>query len=151
VVGQHEVGLLTEKEAFFQFQALPLEPPDFLDQAEGVHDAAVTNNADFPGTQKSRRQQVKNKLLLANNDRVPGVIPSLGTYDGIVFCSENIDDLAFAFISPLGAYEYGIHVIGLPAYAVIFEAQRAHFIRIEDISSIEDDRRAHLLFHFHPV
>jgi hypothetical protein len=39
---------------------------------------------------------------------VPGIVASLSSDDYISFLGQNVDDLTFAFIAPLGAHEYGI-------------------------------------------
>jgi hypothetical protein len=41
-------------------------------------------------------------------NRVAGVVASLSADDYVSLFGEYIDDLAFAFIAPLGAHEYGI-------------------------------------------
>src|ERR1700752_1375998 len=50
-----------------------------------------------------RRQQVKHKRLIADLDRVSGVVPTLVARHDLETLSEQIDDLAFSFVAPLGA------------------------------------------------
>jgi hypothetical protein len=55
------------------------------------------------------RQQPQNDLLIAGVDRVAGVVTALRARDDGKMLREQIDDLAFAFISPLRAYHSNVH------------------------------------------
>jgi hypothetical protein len=49
---------------------------------------------------------LKNKLLAVDDDGVAGVVASgIAGHDREVL-RENVDDLPFAFVAPLGAYDY---------------------------------------------
>src|SRR6185369_4087593 len=48
-------------------------------------------------------QQVQHKRLIADLDRVAGVVTALITSDDVETLSEQIDNLAFTFVAPLGA------------------------------------------------
>ena len=45
----------------------------------------------------------KPEFLFADEDGVAGIVAALGAHDHIRLFSEHVDDLAFAFIAPLGA------------------------------------------------
>ena len=51
----------------------------------------------------TRWQQVKDERLIANLNRVSGIMAALIANDDLKFLGKQIDDLAFAFIAPLGA------------------------------------------------
>src|SRR4026208_2235324 len=49
------------------------------------------------------RQQVQHKRLVTDLHRVPGVVSALIAHDDVEPLGEQIDDLAFTFVAPLGA------------------------------------------------
>src|SRR5581483_2397892 len=49
------------------------------------------------------RQEMENKGLVANLNRMPVIVAALIAHDDIEPLGEQIDDLAFSFIAPLGA------------------------------------------------
>ena len=46
---------------------------------------------------------MQHKLFVADLNRVPGVVSALIANNNVEMLGEEIDDLAFAFITPLGA------------------------------------------------
>ena len=86
-------------------QALGGDALDFGQQRDRVHDHTVADNTELAAHQ-SARQQREFVDLLADNERVPGIVAALEAHDRIRAAGEPVDDLAFAFIAPLGA-DYG--------------------------------------------
>ena len=60
--------------------------------------------------QDARRNQVEHELLAAHVDRVTGVVSALIPAHDTEVRREQIDDLAFAFVAPLGAQDHEVHV-----------------------------------------
>ena len=58
---------------------------------------------------------MQNRLLAINHQGVAGIVTALETYYSFCFFSQQIYNLAFAFIAPLGANDYYIlaHLIFL--------------------------------------
>ena len=48
------------------------------------------------------RYEPQHGLLAVDDERVPGVVPALEPHDALRVLGQPIDDLAFAFIAPLG-------------------------------------------------
>jgi hypothetical protein len=46
-------------------------------------------------------------FLVAYNHGVAGVMSTLVTDNKLIFCSQQIDDFGFAFVTPLGTYNCG--------------------------------------------
>jgi len=67
---------------------------------------AVADQAQRVFTQDARRNQVQHGLLAIDDQRVAGVVAALETHNGTDFLGEQIDDLALAFIAPLGTKHY---------------------------------------------
>ena len=55
---------------------------------------------------------MKDEGLVADLDRMAGVMATLITDHDVESFSQQVDDLAFSFIAPLGAYDCDHHVVG---------------------------------------
>ena len=53
--------------------------------------------------QNPRRNQVEDVFLLADKNRVPGVVAALGADDDVRLVRQHVNDFSFAFVAPLGA------------------------------------------------
>ena len=73
-----------------------------LRSAAGMQHHAVADQAQRVGAQDAGRNQVQDGLLAVDDQRVAGVVAALEAHDGADFLGEQIDDLALAFIAPLG-------------------------------------------------
>ena len=52
---------------------------------------------------------MKDKLFIVEFNRMPGIIAALITDNDVAFLGQDIDNLAFALIAPLGADQDAIH------------------------------------------
>jgi hypothetical protein len=66
-------------------------------------DNSIPDDAQFSWMEYAGGDEVKDDLFPAEIDRVAGVVPTLIAGDDIERGREEVDDLALAFISPLGA------------------------------------------------
>ena len=82
--------------------ALGFERVDFFDQDFRIDDHAVADDAELIGVKRAGRDQVQNGFLAVDDQRVAGVIAALKAHDDIRVLGEQVDDFAFAFVSPLG-------------------------------------------------
>lgn len=105
----HHLGALGDMEASAEVEAPALHFLEFAHQVERIHHDAVADNAVLAVVKNSRRNEVENVFLLPDDDRMAGVGTSLETDHNIRFLGEEVNDLALAFIAPLGANEYSIH------------------------------------------
>ena len=87
--------------------ALSLEHGHFLDQHAGIHHHAVADDGNGVLVHDAGGHQVKRQLLVAVDNGMACVVAALITDDVIVFASNEIGDLAFAFVAPLGANQNG--------------------------------------------
>src|SRR5436190_9253057 len=111
VIGQDQVRGFAEKQVPINLDAELPESFDFTDQAYRVHHDAVADHTNLSFAQNSRGHQVQYVLLTLDVDRVAGVISPLRADDYISLFGKNINNLAFAFIAPLGPHENGIRHI----------------------------------------
>ena len=76
---------------------------DLAQQRRRVDHQAVADHGLLPGTQNAARDQLEDELLLADENRVAGIVAALIARHDIEPFREEIDDLAFALVAPLGA------------------------------------------------
>ncbi len=88
------------------FHAGGFQLGDFLLQRGRRNHHAVADQAQRVVTQDARRDQVQDGLLAVDDQGVAGIVAALEAHDGADFLSEQIDDLALAFIAPLGTKHY---------------------------------------------
>src|SRR4029453_4646035 len=83
-----------------------LELVQLPDEHLGVDHAPRAENA-LLAVQDPRRHVVELVLLAARDDRVPRVRPALVAADEVRVLGQQVDDLAFALVTPLRAYDDG--------------------------------------------
>ena len=105
MIGKNKVGGFAEKEVAIDFDTELAQAFDFFDEADGVHDDAVADDAGFAATENSRGHKVEDIFLAFDEDGVAGVVTALRADDDIRLLRQNINDFALAFIAPLGAHE----------------------------------------------
>ena len=81
---------------------LPFEPFDLALERPGIEHHAVADQAQRAGDDAAG-QQAELVGGVAHHQRVPGVVATLEAHDNIGPARQPVDDLAFAFIAPLGA------------------------------------------------
>jgi hypothetical protein len=83
--------------------ALAPELLDLLDEVEGVHDNAVADHGELAATHDAGGQEAEFIDHAINDERMPGIVPALIAHHDIGLLREPVDDLALAFVAPLGA------------------------------------------------
>jgi len=106
VVGHDQVRLVADDELRVRGEGILLpQVLDLLDEHLRVDDHAVAQDAQLVVVQDPRGDQVQNGLLALDHDRVPRVVAPLEAHDGVGVFRVQVDDLALAFIAPLGPYD----------------------------------------------
>ena len=75
----------------------------FLQQRGGVNDRARAENVRYVRIEDPGRRQVQREGALVVDDGVPGVVAALEADHHLRMLGEAVDDLALAFVAPLGA------------------------------------------------
>ena len=83
-----------------------LEVVQFLDEDSRVDDHSVPDDSKLARPQDAGRKMMQREQFLADFDGVPSVVPSLESHDHVGLVRQEIDNLTFALISPLRAYDY---------------------------------------------
>jgi hypothetical protein len=86
-------------------RCVPREEVDLLQQHVRIDDDAVSDHRHHAGRQDRGRDQVQLQRDAVVHDRVARVVAALIAHDVIRLRGEDVGDLAFAFVSPLGADE----------------------------------------------
>jgi len=98
---------------------------DFGHQRGGIDDHAGTDHRVLLRAQNAARDELQDVAVLANDYRVPGIVPAGTTRNVIEGPGEIIDDFAFAFVTPLSADHYDrFHS---PCFSQTAKFRSAHF------------------------
>ena len=83
--------------------ALLSQPLDLIGQRPGIDDHAVADDAELAFAHDARRQQRQLVGLVADHQRVAGIVAALEAHHDVGALGEPVDDLALALVAPLGA------------------------------------------------
>ena len=86
---------------------------DLGHQMPRIEHHAVTDDAELAGTHDARGQQRQLVGLLADHQRVAGIVAALEAHDDVGALRQPVDDLALALVAPLGADHH--HIRHLPS------------------------------------
>ena len=77
----------------------------YMDEfGERIDNDAVSDHTFLARAKNARRHQVQDVLLCADENRVPGIVAALSADHDVRILRQYIDNLALAFIAPLGAH-----------------------------------------------
>ncbi len=77
---------------------------NLLDQGRRVQHHPVADGAHLAGTQNSRWDEMQHILLPLDHQGMPGVMSALKPHDAVGGLSQQIDNLPFSLITPLGSH-----------------------------------------------
>ena len=118
VVGHDDVGLAADDEPARRHVHAPCpQGIHLLAQHLGIEHHAVADEAGGAGVQDAGGEQVHDGFFAADHQGMAGVVAALEPDHGLGRFGQQVDDLAFAFIAPLGAvYDDALaHALGLRA------------------------------------
>ena len=91
------------------------ERVELVEQHLDVDDDAVGDDRDDAVGQNAGRQQVQRVLLVADDDRVAGVVAAVELDDVVDAAAEQVGGLALALVAPLGADDHDCWHGGIPS------------------------------------
>ncbi len=103
VMRQDERARFADLEPRRHVDARGLEHVDFLEQRGRREHDAIADVAGDLVAQDARRYEVEHRLAPADDQRVAGIVTALEANDTLRMIGQPVDDLAFAFVTPLGA------------------------------------------------
>ena len=104
VVRKDEVGPVGHDEVLVDLDAAFHEAVDLALESPGVDYHAVAHDAEDSRVQDSRGHEMQDELLVGDPHRVPRVVTAVVAGHDLDVLREEVDDLSFAFVAPLGAY-----------------------------------------------
>ena len=102
VVLRDDVGISADDE-LGDIHSAGTQRIELLEQHLDVDDDAVRDDRNDSLGQDAARQQVQRILLVADDDRVTGVVATVELHDVVDATAKKVGGLALAFVSPLGA------------------------------------------------
>ena len=117
MVRQDDVSALADEQPIPREDSARLERFDLFEKHRRVDDRALTHDARGLLMKDPRRNQVENQLVATDDQRVPGVCASRVSNDQLREGRVQVNDLAFAFVAPLGAHYHHCTHDSFPARA----------------------------------
>ena len=77
----------------------------FFKECDWIQNDPSADYTEHSVVKYSGRNQVQDVAILSESDRVAGIVSALITGNTVEFPGEDVDDFAFAFISPLETYD----------------------------------------------
>jgi hypothetical protein len=99
------MGAVADEEIAVDFDPCVSQRGDFFQERNGIKDNAIADHAAATFAQHPARNELEHEFLAGNNDGVSGVVPAGVTGHHRKVLGEHVNDLAFAFVAPLGAYD----------------------------------------------
>ncbi len=84
-----------------------LQHVDFVEKGREVDDNSISDDRGDRVVENTARHQLQRVALLTDNDGVTSVVAALVSDDHRVFLGQQVDDLGFALVTPLGADDDG--------------------------------------------
>ena len=103
---EHEMGMARHAQVRAR-HATSFEGGDLGEQRRQVDDHAVGDHRDHVLVQDPARDQLQRVALAVDHHRVPGVVATLVPHHVGVLFGQQVDDLGFALIAPLGSDDDG--------------------------------------------
>ena len=88
--------------------ALRCELGDFVHQMMRIEDDAIADDRELSGPHDARGQQRELIDIVVDDERMPGIVAALKAHHDVGLERQPIDDLALAFVAPLGADHHHI-------------------------------------------
>ena len=103
---QDQRGIVREDQVFGRhFNALRANAVNFRQHVPRINHDAIADDRELAAANEARRQQRKLEHFAVNDQRMARIVAALETHHDIGPAREPVDDLALAFIAPLGAYD----------------------------------------------
>ena len=108
MVGQYDRTTRTDPETRADIDATRLEDPDLADQMMNIQHDPVADETGNSLTNDPGGNQIEFVHLVADHQRVTGIVTALKTNDTLGMISQPVYDLALTLIAPLGAHHHDV-------------------------------------------
>jgi hypothetical protein len=101
VVREDEVRTFRNQNTTLRVDPAGVEMIEFSEERLQIEDDPITQSALGPWMEDTGRQLLEDELVLTHDDRVAGVCTPLVAHHHIGLLGQHVDELAFAFVTPL--------------------------------------------------
>ena len=99
------MSAIADEQAAIDLDTCFAQSGNFFEERHGIKHYAVADDTAAARTQHSARHQLENELLAVDDDSVAGVVSACISRHDRKILGEHIDNLAFALVAPLRAYD----------------------------------------------
>jgi hypothetical protein len=103
MIGKNEMRILAHSDIIIDLHSVFSELLDFLKKRLRIDDNPVPDQTQLAWMKNARRNEMENDFFPVDDHSVTGIVPSLVAGHAIKGGSQEVNDLSFAFISPLSA------------------------------------------------
>ena len=103
VVRQHQVRPIADIQAPLDIDPALHQPLDLGEQRLGIEDHAVADRAAHARMENPARDLLEDEAGGPEVHRVAGIRPALVAHDPVGPLGQDVDELSFSFVAPLGA------------------------------------------------
>src|SRR5437016_2359778 len=100
---------------------LALKMIEFFDEGRRVDDDPISNQAQCAAVEDAGWNEVEHECPAIVDDGMSGIRSALIAHDDIRFTGQDVDNLAFAFIPPLGADDHGLMHVGFWPFQLLVQ------------------------------
>ena len=108
VIGQHDMGAVTDENILFMIETHLQESVELGDEGAGVYNNSIADHAGRILLENSGGDQMEDVLLVLYLYGMPRVGSALVTNNDVCISRQNIYDLTLALISPLKSYHTAV-------------------------------------------
>jgi hypothetical protein len=102
MIGQDKMGVVADNEMIGDHSAMGFELRLFLQEGLGPEDDAVSDDTQLPRVKDARRNEMEDKFLAVEINSVTGIVSSLVAGDDVKRGRQQVHDLPFSLVAPLG-------------------------------------------------
>src|SRR5271165_7257004 len=106
MVGKNHVRAITDEQVVVHPHPVGAQSVHFFNEGKRVQNDPVAYDAAAAFTQNAAWNELKDELLAMDGNGVPGIVATGITRHKLEPLGENVNNLAFAFIAPLGADDH---------------------------------------------
>jgi len=106
VVGQNDLRAVGDEEIAVDLDAQLANAADLAEERDGIEDNSVADDALATRPEHAAGNKLQHKLVLADDDGVPGVMSAGVARHGGKPLAQHVNDFALALVAPLGAQHY---------------------------------------------
>jgi len=99
---QYNVATVADEDASLSVDAELLNSLDLFEERVDMNNATASNEILTLRAHNTRRQNVNVELFVVMNDGVTSIVATLSPTAELCLAAKDIDELTFAFITPLG-------------------------------------------------